>query len=241
MSMCTILRMRYCPAMDVERYRDEYRDAEIPRHYDGRLHLAITFGGGSLALAACLWQLHAVQPWEWLTVPLSLCYANLAEYLGHRFPMHRPFRGLGIVYKRHAGQHHRFFNQDSMPIDSLRDLRAVLFPPVLVIFFFGAFATPVWFALAWLLSANVAWLFVACGIGYFLNYEVLHLAYHLPAEHPLARNGLVQRLRWLHAQHHDPRLMTSRNFNISYPLCDWLFGTLISADAGDNVRDSRPA
>ena len=113
-----------------------------------------------------------------------------------------------------------------MPIDGLQDLRAVLFPPLLVVFFFGLFATPVWFALAWLFSTNVAWLFVASGIGYFLNYEVLHTAYHLPEGHWLARNALVKRLRWLHTIHHDPRQMATRNFNISYPLCDWLFGTL---------------
>ena len=50
-----------------------------------------------------------------------------------------------------------------MPIDDSRDLRAVLFPPLLVIFFFGVFGTPVWFALSALFSTNVAWLFVACG------------------------------------------------------------------------------
>ena len=226
--------------MDVQRYREEYQATEVPRGYDGRVHLAITFGGGTLALLACLWHLQAVRPLEWLALPLSLAYANLAEYLGHRFPMHRPFRGLKLVYKRHSGQHHRYFTHEQMPIEGLRDLRAVLFPPVLVLFFFGLFATPVWFALAWLFSANVAWLFVASGIAYFLNYEVLHTAYHLPDGHWLARNGLVKRLRWLHTIHHDPRQMATRNFNISYPLCDWLFGTL-SADAGDSVRDSRPA
>jgi hypothetical protein len=174
-------------------------------------------------------------------VPLGLFYANLAEYLGHRFPMHRPYPGLGIVYKRHSGQHHRFFTDQAMPIDGIGDLRAVLFPPVLVLFFFGLFGTPVWFALAYAFSDNVAWLFIACGIAYFLNYEVLHLAYHLPEAHPLARVALVRKLRWLHALHHDPRRMASSNFNISYPVCDWLFGTLVSAGAGDSVRDSRPA
>ena len=209
----------------VARFREDYRDREIPLRYDGRLHLAFTFGVGGLAFVLCLLQLQQVRPLEWLAVPLAWLYANLAEYLGHRFPMHRPFRGLGLIYKRHAGQHHRYFTHEQMPIDGLQDLRAVLFPPELVVFFFGLFATPVWFALAWLFSTNVAWLFVACGLAYFLNYEVLHTAYHLPASHWLARNALVGRLRWLHTIHHDPRRMATRNFNISYPLCDWLFGT----------------
>ena len=227
--------------MDVASYRKEYQATEVPRGYDGRVHMAITFGGGTLALLFCLSRLQDVGPLEWLAVPVSLFYANLAEYLGHRFPMHRPFRALGLVYKRHAGQHHRYFTHEQMPIDGLHDLRAVLFPPLLVVFFFGLFATPVWFLLAWMVSADVAWLFVASGIAYFLNYEILHTAYHLPESHWLARIGLVKRLRWLHAIHHDPRQMASRNFNISYPVCDWLFGTLSSADASDSVRGSRPA
>jgi hypothetical protein len=210
----------------VARFREDYRDREIPLRYDGRLHLAFTFGVGSLAFALCLLQLEHVRALEWLAVPLAWLYANLAEYLGHRFPMHRPFRGLGLVYRRHAGQHHRFFNHEAMPLDDLRDLRAVLFPPLLVVFFFGVFGTPVALLLAALFSANVAWLFLATALFYFMNYEVLHLAYHLPDAHPLARVAVVRQLRWLHRTHHDPRLMARYNFNISYPLFDALFRTL---------------
>lgn len=209
----------------VARYREEYRATLIPRGYRGGAHALFTFGVGSAVLLACLAQLQQVRPLEWLAVPLSLLYANLAEYFGHRFPMHRPFRGLGLVYKRHAGQHHRFFTHEAMPVDSSRDFRALLFPPVLVLFFFGLFGVPVWFVLEWLLSANVAWLFIASGLAYFLNYELLHMAYHLPPTHWLARNAAVVRLRDLHQAHHDPRLMARCNFNITYPLGDWLFGT----------------
>ena len=51
-------------------------------------------------------------------------------------------------------------------------------------------------------------------------------AYHLPPQHPIARLPLVGRLKRLHTTHHDPTRMASRNFNITYPLGDWLFGTL---------------
>jgi hypothetical protein len=213
-------------AEQVAAFRERYRREEIPAGYRPRAHLAFTFGVGGLGLLACLWQVEAVRALELLVVPLAFLYANLAEYLGHRYPMHRPFRGLRLIYQRHAGQHHRFFTHQHMPFDSLRDLRAVLFPPLLVVFFFGGFALPVWWLLSLAVSANVAWLFIATGIGYYLNYEFLHLAYHLPPAHPLARLPLVRRLHWLHQQHHDPRRMATHNFNISYPLCDWLFGTL---------------
>ena len=113
-----------------------------------------------------------------------------------------------------------------MAYDTRRDLRAVLFPPLLVIFFFGGFGLPAWLLLQWLLSANVAWLFIATGLAYFLNYEILHTAYHVPDGHWLGRVPGVQRLKWLHQAHHDTTRMTRINFNISYPICDLLFGTL---------------
>lgn len=214
----------------VRRYRAEYRATQVPRGYRGGLHALFTFGGGTLALLACLWQLQEVRPLEWLAVPLAFLYANLAEYLGHRYPMHRPFRGLALVYRRHAGQHHRFFTHEAMPMDGARDLRVVLFPPLLVVFFFGGFGLPAWLLLAWAFSANVAWLFVATALLYYLNYEVLHLAYHLPPGAWLARNPLVRRLERLHRIHHDPARMVRVNFNISYPIGDRLFGTLARDD-----------
>jgi len=210
----------------VQRFRAEYRENEISAGYSGTLHAWFTFGLGSLTLLVCLRQVHDVLPLEWLTVPLAFAYANLVEYFGHRFPMHRRFPGLGAIYKRHAGQHHRFFTDEAMLVESRRDFRVLLFPPMLVIFFFGLFGVPVWFALKWALSANVAWLFTSVGLAYYLNYEILHTAYHLPETHWLARSRLVQKLRWLHRTHHDQGLMAHANFNITWPIGDWLFGTL---------------
>ena len=72
----------------------------------------------------------------------------------------------------------------------------------------------------------MAWLFVATAVAYFLNYELLHFAYHAPAGSLMTRIPGVQRLGRLHRAHHDPRLMQTKNFNVTYPLCDALFGTL---------------
>ena len=221
-------------------FRAEYREREIPPRYRGGLHLLFTFGGGTLALVGCLAQLEAVTPWEWLTVPLAFLYANVAEYFGHRFPMHRRVRGLGLVFKRHSGQHHRFFTDRAMAYETRRDLRVVLFPPLLVIFFFGGFGLPTWLLLNWMLSANVAWLFIATGLAYFLNYEILHTAYHVPDGHWLGRIPGVRYLKWLHQAHHDTRRMAHINFNISYPLCDWIFGTM-SRSSGDSIAEASAA
>jgi hypothetical protein len=76
-----------------------------------------------------------------------------------------------------------------------------------------------------LATPNVAWLAVATGMAYFLNYEWLHFAYHCDPASLAGRWPGVQRLRRLHRDHHDPTLMTHYNFNITYPVGDWMFGT----------------
>lgn len=223
-----------------QRFREQYRAEEIPAGYRPALHAWFTFGGGTLALILCAMQVRGVTPLEWLTVPLALVYANLAEYLGHRFPMHHLWRGLGLIYKRHAKQHHRFFTDTAMPIDEPRDVRATLFPPVLVIFFFGGFGVPLWFVLNALAGPNVAWLALATGVFYYLHYEVLHYSYHAPAGSWLATNALVRALKPLHTAHHDQSRMNLGNFNITWPLGDWLFGTRLKDAAGDAPVEPLP-
>jgi hypothetical protein len=215
----------------VAAFREQYRREHIPARYRGSLHLAFTFGIGGAVLGWAVLQVEQVRPLEWLAVPLTFLYANLAEYWGHRGPMHHLRRGLRLVYERHTRQHHRFFTHEAMELDGLRDLRAVLFPPVLMTFFITAFALPAGLLLAWIATPNVAWLFVATSLGYFLNYEFLHMAYHLPPRHPIARWPVVGRLKRLHEAHHDPRLMAHCNFNITYPICDLLFRTLRARQA----------
>jgi hypothetical protein len=210
----------------VAAYREQYRREHIPPRYQGWRHLMFTFGIGGAAMIAAILQLGQVRTLEWLAIPLTFLYSNFAEYWGHRGPMHHLKRGLELVYERHTRQHHRFFTDQHMELDGWRDLRAVLFPPILMTFFLAAFALPVGLLLAWATTPNVAWLYIATSLGYFLNYEFLHMAYHLPASHPIARWPLIGRLKRLHQAHHDARLMAHHNFNITYPICDAVFGTL---------------
>ena len=192
----------------------------IGRRYSGVLHFAFTSAVALAVIGAALSSVRSPSLLSLLTIPLTFLYANFVEWRAHRGPMHRKVRGLSLVHERHALQHHAFFTASEMQIDSARDCKMVLFPPVLIVFFFGLFAVPAGFALRVALGPNVAALFVASAMAYFLLYEWLHLAYHLPVRLP----GL-SRLRRHHATHHDPRLMSRSNFNITFPLCDALFGT----------------
>lgn len=166
-----------------------------------------------------------IQTMEWLTIPLTFLYANLSEYLGHRGPMHHKTRLLAAIFERHTVQHHAFFTDDAMTFDTSRDFKAVLFPPILLFFFISCFALPVGALLYLLLSPNVAFLFVLTAVMYFLNYELLHFAYHVDPDSWIGRLPYMNRLRRHHVYHHDRSLMSHYNFNITYPICDCLFGT----------------
>jgi hypothetical protein len=201
--------------MTTAEFREKYRIEQVGPRYSGPLHLAFT-STLSLAVIALALSLVRAPGWALLTVPATFLYANLIEYLGHKGPMHHPSRLLRLVHRRHTLEHHAFFTRAEMQVDSPRDFKMVLFPPLLIAFFFGVFALPAGLLLRALAGPNVALLFVATAMAYFLCYEWLHLAYHLGHGGPLRRH---------HAAHHDPALMARRNFNITFPVCDLLFGT----------------
>ena len=206
--------------------RQAFRERRIGPRYSGPLHLATTVGVSlSVAILSAL-MLEKVTLLEWMTIPLTFLYANLSEYLGHRGPMHHKTQFLTKVFERHSIEHHSFFTDEAATFDSNKDYKAVLFPPILLIFFIGGFAIPVGAVLYFLVSPNVCFLFVLTSVLYFLNYELLHFAYHSDPDSPLGRLPYMDRLRRHHITHHNRQLMTRYNFNITYPICDRLFGTM---------------
>lgn len=210
---------------DATGYRDEFRKVGIGDGYSGWGHFAFTTLGSLAAIAFAASRLEDVQRWEWSLIPVYVLIANLAEYFGHRGPMHHRRRGLGLLFERHTLSHHRFFTHRTMACDSSRDFKIVLFPPVMLAFFIGGIATSIGTAAYFLLSANAGYLFAVVGISYFLLYEWLHFAYHQPDASVLARLPGVAALREHHRRHHDPALMTRWNFNLTFPIGDLLMKT----------------
>ncbi len=210
---------------NVAAFRTGYREKEIGRLYSGWAHFSFTSLGSLAVIAFAVSRLHAIQPLEWLTVPVTFLFANLAEYLGHKGPMHhsRPLRR--ILYERHVLQHHHFFTHDAMSYDSSRDFQMVLFPPIMLFFFLGVLAVPPGAVLFTLLSPNVGWLYVTVAMSYFLTYEWLHFVYHLDERSLVGRLPFVRVLRRHHQTHHDLTLMGRWNFNITFPISDLVFGT----------------
>jgi len=210
---------------EVAEFREILKRKRVPRYYSGVLHFAFTAVMSLGTVAYCVLHLEDVRTMEWLTLPATFIYANLTEYFAHRGPMHHPRRGLRIVFVGHTLNHHHYFTHEAMELQETRDVATILFPPVMLVFFFGLFGFPVAFLLGLLVSSNTGYLFFAVAMAYYLNYEIFHLAYHMPQNSWVGRLPLMSRLRQYHTRHHDLQLMSRYCFNITYPIGDFIFGT----------------
>ena len=94
-----------------------------------------------------------------------------------------------------------------------------------VVAIFAAVTVPAFGLLALAAPRNAVALTFAAAFCHYLLYEWLHLVSHLPEGHWFSRQRLLAGFRRRHALHHGA---AGRNFNITLPLFDWLFGTLRS-------------
>jgi hypothetical protein len=207
----------------------------VPPTYSPRRHLAIptAIGLGGIATAVVL--LRDLRPAELLAVPVTLLAGFGFEWRVHKDLLHRRLWPLHILYDRHERLHHVIFTEDDMGLRGRHEMALVLLPTFAIVLVLGMLL-PIGLGLAQLVSRNSVLLFIATSLGFFLTYEWLHLAYHLPIDTRVGRHPLIARLRALHQRHHDPKLMKRWNFNVTVPLFDWLHRTLWSPEAAQRGR-----
>ncbi|WP_437779394.1 sterol desaturase family protein [Sorangium sp. So ce1097] len=198
--------------------------ARIPRGYHPALHLAAPTAVGVAVLAAAVGSLGPVEAVELLAVPATLLLAFGFEWWAHRSVLHRRAPLLGVLCERHEREHHLAFTADDMALRSARELWLVLMPPYSGLLVLGLLL-PLAAAAGLVFSRDAALLGLATAMGFFVGYEWLHLAYHLPERSAVYRIPGLARLREHHRRHHDPRLMKRWNFNVTVPLFDVLHGT----------------
>jgi len=200
---------------------------ETPGWYVPWVHMLVPsmVGIGMMAIALSL--LRDVTALQLLTVPIVYVLANANEWTVHRWALHRRNPLAPVLYDQHTPKHHMLYITDDMAIRDPREYRLVLIPAYGL---FLIFLTAIWItALIWWLGyRNVACLYAATAIGYAVSYEWLHLSYHLPAGHPVARSRVIRMLRRHHAIHHDPRLMQRWNLNVTVPLWDVVMRTTVA-------------
>lgn len=210
-------------SFDVDAFRARYR-AGISRWYNAWLHGGFVFATGLLVIAFFVRKLDGLQPLEWLALPAALVFFSWGEYMTHRELGHKKRRFAALFYQRHTGDHHSFFVEGRMRYETPRDWRVIFFPAWLIVVYTLLLALPFWWVLAhW--NPNVAALFSATLVGGYLMYEFFHACEHLPPEHPLAKLPWIRQMRRHHELHHRRELMQTRNFNLVFPLVDWLLGT----------------
>ena len=204
-------------------FRADYRERIAPA-YVGWAHVALIAVLGAAAIWVCARQITAPAWYEWLVIPFAFCASNVFEWWIHKTVMHRPVKGLMGIYKRHTLAHHEFFTDVEPTLDNSRDFRIVFFPPYALVAFMTMSLVPA-FVLGQAGLANAGWLLLITNTGLYLNYELFHFCCHVENDSVVRRIPLVNSIRRHHIAHHNPAIMMERNFNLTYPVADWFFGT----------------
>jgi hypothetical protein len=206
-------------------FRREFVE-KTPSWYRGEMHLGFTLLVTLGTIAYCWSHIHGATTTEWLMIVPIFLFGNWAEWAGHRYILHRPLPYLRMIYKRHCGTHHQFFTNHDLTYKGHKEWRALLFPPFAPIMFLLA-ALPAALIVGYLWSANAGYIVMLTMAGYYVMYEGLHTLSHLDdARHPYLKHiPLVNTVRHMHITHHNLGFMQTRNFNLTFPICDALFGT----------------
>jgi hypothetical protein len=204
-------------------FRADFR-ARIADAYSGWGHVALIAAIGLTAIWLCARQVHHPAWYEWLVIPAAFCISNAFEWWIHRFIMHRPVKGFMGIYKRHTLAHHQFFTDAEPSFDTSRDFRIVFFPPYALVAFIGLSIPPA--AILWAVGVpNAAWLLIITNVALYLNYELFHYCCHVKDDRIVRHIPLINSIRRHHIAHHNTAIMMERNFNLTYPIADWFFGT----------------
>jgi hypothetical protein len=198
---------------------------ETPPWYHGALHLAFTLLITGVAAWYCWAHIHNAT-WEWLLIIPFALFGNWCEWAAHRYILHRPVKGLEMIYKRHCTVHHQFFTHHDLEYHGQKEWRALLFPPFAPLGFVLVSLPPA-FLVGLIVNANAGYIVTFTMAVYYLLYEGLHTLSHMDDErHPYLKHiPLVNTVRRMHYIHHVLGFMQTRNFNLTFPICDALFGT----------------
>jgi hypothetical protein len=242
--MSTFKNVLSTKELNTQRYREWYQRERKPKLYHPVLHIG--FNVGVLFLLIIV-NFYLVKSWN-LTGPLILGFifllGNFVVWFFHRYPLHRRLKIWTFPYDTHTVEHHRYFTYESITYDNARDFVAIFFPSA-VIAAFALVAQPAfYFSGKFFLGKDVGHLLAGGAAFYFLMYEFVHWASHLPSSHPLMKLKWLNYMRVHHRIHHNTKLMSRYNFCIVYPLMDILLktkylGTLPGEEAGDHFDDVR--
>jgi hypothetical protein len=167
---------------------------------------------------------HDVSALAWLAILPTFLLANFVEYAIHRWLMHRNVKPLVYMLTAHM-IHHNYFDERQYYLERVADYQMVVFPPLILNLLVIAVVLPL-AAVTWLVAGeNVALVFVATVMAYYLLMQVLHVLAHTDEKSAIHRIGWIDYIRNHHRIHHIHSEMAQWNFNFIVPLSDWTLGT----------------
>lgn len=197
----------------------------LPKWYDWKIHIILNSSILLLAIFTGLWQLRDVNPAQLLPVLPFFLFWSIAEYGIHRFVLHSQSGPKTRLKKEHSFFHHGYFTHQFISLDEKIDTNRILLLPfdILSLVIFNAFLSGFVFLFV---GESVAWLFFLAGSLYAATYESIHAICHLNL-----RNNFLNYFIDHHRVHHDPSLMSRKNFSVVFPFLDGLFGSKQDASA----------
>lgn len=219
-------------------FRDYFRKDIVPANYHFTAHITFNIGLLLLAIIAPAWMIRSPNILDWVFLPLPLLLGNFVVYFAHRYLLHGK-KLAPTAYKIHTMWHHRFYTHEHATWGQNRDFYILFFPP-LVVASFVAFALPaIFWSVKWLFGANAGYFMVIGSALYFVLYEFVHFASHVPERHFLLQSKFLCHMRAYHLLHHNPVYMNRYHFNIVYPLADWIFKAQLPRPLGDPQQNLR--
>lgn len=163
---------------------------------------------------------------ELFTIPVMLVFGSFVVWAFHKYPLHNRFSFFPYPYKKHTVEHHTLYTYHDLDIKHFKEIPYIMFGVLDVSGFALIFVPILYFLTSFLFNSNVVNLIIACSSGYFIIYEFMHTISHLPNDHKILKFRYFKFMWNHHRIHHHPRVMNKANFNIVFPIFDYLFGTL---------------
>jgi len=238
---------RHNPSQRQLQFREQYR-SNISAGYSGPRHIAVIYLVGIAVISACVSQLEAAS-WEWLLIVPVFFFSNLFEWWIHKNVMHRlvDVWALRAIYDRHTRQHHQYFTDSEMTVDSTREWRIIFFP-WRALFTFMGLGAPFAMLLGHVINPNAGYILMVTIVGQYLIYESFHYCCHVHDNWFVRHAPFINTIRRHHTAHHNYGIMMSHNMNLTFPIADWvmgtsdldrgLVGTLLNGYNEDHIKES---
>lgn len=200
-------------------YRRKLLTDNIRNDYPYLLHAIIP---SSIAVIFIICSIYFMEHFSFVALLPTLLGLLVFEWFAHKYIMHNVFKYAKSLYQQHA-THHLVYVEHDMAIRDFKEIKIVMIPPLSAIIGLSIIAGLI--SGLWLLIGQSAFTVLLTISVFYLVYEWLHFLYHAPNRWKITNLNIVKHLREHHLAHHETKLMRKYNFNVTFPVIDYLFKT----------------